>query len=83
MAKLTFDNIGEFSQARAAEVYESHKKYLEWRKAEWATRGPEALGKRMAARASTHKTWRQMSGWNLAMHEMGHPGNRPFVIGMA
>lgn len=83
MAKLSFDNIGEFSQARANEVFESHKKYLEWRKTEWATRGPEALAKRMEQRASTHKTWRQMKGMDLVRHEMGHAGNKPFVVGMA
>mmetsp|Transcript_23265 Transcript_23265/g.37839 ORF Transcript_23265/g.37839 Transcript_23265/m.37839 type:complete len:116 (+) Transcript_23265:99-446(+) len=82
MAKLSFDNIGEFSQARANELFESHKKYLEWRKSEWASRGSDALAKRVAARASTHKTWRQMKGFDLMRHEMNHPGNKPFVIGM-
>lgn len=45
-------------------------------------RGGEALQKRMATRASTHKTWRQMKGMQLAMHEMNHAGNKPFVIGL-
>jgi hypothetical protein len=45
-------------------------------------RGEEALKKRMAERATTHKTWRQMKGMQLAMHEMNHPGNKPFVIGL-
>ena len=76
------ENIGEFSATRANELFESHKKFLEWRKTEWATRGPEALEKRMAARAATHKTWRQMKGMDLVRHEMNHHGNRPFVIGM-
>jgi hypothetical protein len=82
MAKLSFDNIGEFSSARANELFESHKKYLEWRKSEWASRGPDALAKRVAARASTHTSWRQMKGFDLVKHEMNHPGNKPFVIGM-
>ena len=80
--KLTFDNIGEFSAARANELFESHKKYLEWRKSEWASRGPDALQKRLATRAATHKSWRQMKGMDLVRHEMNHPGNKPFVIGM-
>jgi hypothetical protein len=45
-------------------------------------RGGEALEKRMATRATTHKTWRQMKGMQLAMHEMNHAGNKPFVIGL-
>lgn len=83
MTKLSFDNVGEFSEARANELFESHKKYLEWRKTEWATRGPEALAKRHAARAANHTTWRQMKGFDLMRHEMNHAGNKPFVIGMA
>lgn len=76
------ENIGEFSASRANELFESHKKFLEWRKTEWATRGPEALEKRMAARAASHNTWRQMKGMDLVKHEMSHVGNKPFVIGM-
>ena len=82
MPKLSFDNVGEFTQSRANELFESHKKYLEWRKSEWASRGPAALEKRVATRASTHKSWRQMKGFELMKHEMNHPGNKPFVIGM-
>lgn len=75
-------NIGEFTSTRANSVFESHKKYLEWRKSEWSSRGEAALAKRVAARATTHKTWRQMKGFQLMAHEMNHPGNKPFVIGM-
>ena len=74
--------VGELTEARANELYAEHKKFLEWRKAEWATRGPEALKVRQATRAATNTTWRQMKGMQLAMHEMNHPGNKPFVIGM-
>ena len=76
------ENIGEFSATRANELFESHKKFLEWRKTEWATRGPEALEKRMAARAATHTSWRQMKGMDLVRHELNTPGTRPFAIGM-
>lgn len=82
MTKLSFDGMGEFTQARASELFESHKKYLEWRKMEWSSRGPDALAKRVATRSATHKTWRQMKGMDLVRHEMNHPGNKPFVIGM-
>jgi len=75
------DNIGEFSATRANELFESHKKFLEWRKTEWATRGPAALEQRMAARA-TKTTWRQMKGMDLVRHEIGTPGTRPFAIGL-
>merc|ERR550539_758473 len=27
-------------------------------------------------------TWRQLSGINLMIHEVGHVGNRPFMIGI-
>eukprot|EP00529_Nitzschia_sp_RCC80_P042325 CAMPEP_0113488760 /NCGR_PEP_ID=MMETSP0014_2-20120614/26184_1 /TAXON_ID=2857 /ORGANISM="Nitzschia sp." /LENGTH=106 /DNA_ID=CAMNT_0000382485 /DNA_START=51 /DNA_END=368 /DNA_ORIENTATION=+ /assembly_acc=CAM_ASM_000159 len=79
--KLSFDNMGEFTQTRANELFESHKKYLEWRKTEWASRGPEALAKRQAARAASHTSWRQMKGMDLVRHELSHPGNKPFAIG--
>ena len=82
MTKLDFSGVGEFTSARSNSLFESHKKYLEWRKSEWASRGEAALAKRVAARAANHKTWRQMKGWQLAAHEMNHPGNKPFVIGM-
>ena len=75
------ENIGEFSATRANELFESHKKFLEWRKTEWATRGPAALEQRMAARA-TKNTWRQLKGMDLVRHEIGTPGNRPFAIGV-
>jgi len=81
MTKLSFSNYGELTQTRANEVFESHKKYLEWRKTEWATRGPEALAKRQAARAA-NGTWRQMKGFDLFRHEVSHFGNRPFAIGV-
>ena len=45
-------------------------------------RGYDKLDARIAQRASTHKTWRQMKGMQLFMHEINHPGNKPFVIGL-
>lgn len=44
-------------------------------------RGVEGLKQRMAARAK-HNTWRQMKGMQLFMHEINHPGNKPFMIGL-
>jgi hypothetical protein len=42
-------------------------------------RGPENFEKRSAERAKKN-TWRQMKGMQLFMHEVNHPGNKPFVI---
>jgi len=48
-----------------------------------AMRGIENYYQRVAARVNKpNKTWRQMKGMELAMHEIKHPGNRPFVIGL-
>ena len=46
-------------------------------------RGIENYKKRVAHRAATHKTWRQMKGVQLALHEINHPGNKPFAMGLA
>lgn len=43
-------------------------------------RGEAGYQQRMAERA-TRTTWRQMKGMQLVMHELNHPGNRPFVMG--
>lgn len=47
-----------------------------------ALRGQEGLKQRLAERAATHKSWRQMKGMQLVMHEINHPGNKPFMIGL-
>lgn len=78
---LGYDTAQKLTADKANSLFDSHKKYLEWRKTEWATRGTEALKTRQLARASTHTSWRQMKGMQLALHEMNHPGNKPFVIG--
>merc|ERR1712032_155295 len=79
---LGWDTNQKLTAEKANTLFKSHKKYLEWRKAEWASRGLEALEKRKLARATTHNTWRQMKGMQLALHEMNTRGNKPFVIGM-
>eukprot|EP01083_Nonionella_stella_P238252 835019_1 len=48
----------------------------------WATRGKDARLAAIAKKASGPQTWRQMSGVQLMMHEVGHVGNRPFMIGL-
>lgn len=45
-------------------------------------RGYDKLTERIQKRATTHQTWRQMKGMQLFMHEINHPGNKPFVIGL-
>ena len=48
-----------------------------------ASRGVQGLQARVAQRAATHKTWRQMKGMDRVMFELTHPGNKPFMIGFA
>lgn len=57
------------------------REMMEVMKRNQALRGEENLQKRMAERA-TRQTWRQMKGMQLVMHEISHPGNRAFVIGL-
>ena len=59
------------------------REMMETLKKNQAMRGEEGLAKRMAERAKTHNTWRQMKGMQLVMHEVNHPGTKPFVIGLA
>ena len=70
-------------QAENAEI----KTYFQNRMAEskkiWATRGPEARAKTLAAKANQPQTWRQMKGMQLMMHEIGAAGNKPFMVGFA
>lgn len=70
--------------ARFAKNYEALTKLREMTatlKKNQEYRGLEGLKSRMAAR-SKHTTWRQMKGMQLFMHEVNHPGNQPFVIGL-
>ncbi|CAB9510996.1 expressed unknown protein [Seminavis robusta] len=57
------------------------KELLAYLKSQQAGRGQAKMIERMNTRATTHNTWRQMSGVKLVAHEMNHPGNKPFVIG--
>ena len=69
------------SQAELTEINTSFAKQMAEKKKIWATRGPEGRAAALAARASKPATWRQMSGMGLMMHEFGHIGNKPFVVG--
>jgi hypothetical protein len=55
---------------------------METMKKQQAQRGISGLETRLAHRAATHKSWRQMKGMQLVMHEINHPGNKPFMIGL-
>eukprot|EP00566_Odontella_aurita_P024036 CAMPEP_0113569908 /NCGR_PEP_ID=MMETSP0015_2-20120614/24672_1 /TAXON_ID=2838 /ORGANISM="Odontella" /LENGTH=107 /DNA_ID=CAMNT_0000472625 /DNA_START=54 /DNA_END=377 /DNA_ORIENTATION=+ /assembly_acc=CAM_ASM_000160 len=65
-----------------AEVNEYFQKRMEESRSVWAKRGKEA---RIAAYnqrlAEGPKTWRQMKGMPLIIHEIKHVGNRPFMWG--
>jgi hypothetical protein len=67
----------EWAKIAGARSFVEHLKYNQ------ENRGMENYRKRMAHRAATHKTWRQMKGVEKFMHEINHPGNKPFVIGLA
>jgi hypothetical protein len=72
------------SGGRLAENYaalEKMRSMMETMKKNQEYRGVEGLKQRLAARAH-HTSWRQMKGVQLFMHEINHPGNKPFVIGL-
>jgi hypothetical protein len=73
-------NTGRFAESYAA--LEKMRGMMETMKKNQSYRGVEGLKERMAARAK-HTSWRQMKGIELAMHEINHPGNKPFMIGLA
>jgi DNA-binding transcriptional regulator YbjK len=54
---------------------------METMKTNQSFRGEAGLQERSAARAQ-RQTWRQMKGVQLFMHEVNHPGNKPFMIGL-
>jgi hypothetical protein len=58
------------------------RNYLEDSRKLWTRRTPEAYVAEHKARIATSKSWRHMKAVEFALHEMNHPGNRPFVIGM-
>jgi len=58
------------------------KELLAYLKSQQAGRGEAKLMERINSRQTTHKTRRQMSGLKLVAHELNHPGNKPFVIGL-
>lgn len=71
------DNI-----AKTAEVEAFLKQEMAESKKIWSMRGPEARLQAYHARLNGPKTWRQMKGVELMMHEANHVGNRPFMIGL-
>ena len=56
------------------------KEMMEIMKKNQSLRGQAGLEQRLAER-SKRNTWRQMKGMQLVMHELNHPGNKPFAIG--
>lgn len=70
LSQAEVNEINTFFQSRMAES-----------KKIWATRGKDARLAAVAKRASGPQTWRQMSGMRLLMHEIGHHGNLPFMVG--
>ena len=70
------------SKEEIAEINSYFKGRMDESRKMWAARGKDARIASVAAKnAAGTKTWRQMSGMALMMHEAGHVGNKPFVIG--
>jgi hypothetical protein len=68
--------------AKKAEIEAYFKQQMEESKKLWSMRGKEARIQAHAARMNGPKTWRQLKGMELMIHEMKHAGNRPFVTGL-
>mmetsp|Transcript_5787 Transcript_5787/g.9143 ORF Transcript_5787/g.9143 Transcript_5787/m.9143 type:complete len:104 (+) Transcript_5787:201-512(+) len=68
--------------AKKLEIENFFKQQMETSKKTWEMRGKEARIAAHQARQSV-KTWRNMKGMELMIHEAGHAGNRPFVMGLA
>jgi hypothetical protein len=70
------------SQAKYAEINNYFKERMAESKSIRAARGKDARIAAQAAKAASGvKTWRQMKGLPLLVHEMKHVGNRPFTVG--
>ncbi|KAL3823122.1 hypothetical protein ACHAXA_006452 [Cyclostephanos tholiformis] len=70
------------SKEEIAEINAYFRGRMDESKKIWMTRGKDARIASAAARAASGaKTWRQMSGMSLMMHEVGHVGNRHFMVG--
>ena len=69
------------SKEEIAEINSYFKGRMDESRKIWATRGASARVAAVAAKSAGPKTWRQMSGMSLMMHEVGHVGNQPFMIG--
>lgn len=70
------------SESEVAEINTYLRNRLNESKKIWATRGKEARLASLNARATqSPATWRQLKGVPLMLHEIGHVGNRPFMIG--
>ncbi|KAL3784587.1 hypothetical protein ACHAWO_007543 [Cyclotella atomus] len=70
------------SQAEVAEINTYFRNRMDESKKIWASRGKEARIAALNARAAqSPPTWRQLKGVPLMLHEIGHVGNRPFMIG--
>lgn len=68
--------------AKKAEIETFFKQEMENSKKIWQMRGKEARIAANEARKSA-KTWRNLKGMELMVHEASHIGNRPFVMGLA
>lgn len=69
------------SQAEVAEINTYFRNRMAESKKIWSTRGKEARVATLAARSAAPPSWRQLKGMPLMLHEIGHVGNRHFMVG--
>ncbi|KAL7475389.1 hypothetical protein ACHAW6_001304 [Cyclotella cf. meneghiniana] len=69
------------SRAEVSEINAYFRNRMEESKNLWAARGKEARIASQNSRATGPPTWRQLKGVPLMLHEIGHVGNKPFMIG--
>mmetsp|Transcript_57494 Transcript_57494/g.122017 ORF Transcript_57494/g.122017 Transcript_57494/m.122017 type:complete len:111 (+) Transcript_57494:105-437(+) len=70
------------TEAEVSEINTYFKAQMAEKQKIWAARGKDARMAAITKKASGTPTWRQMSGMRLMMHEIGHVGNRPFMVGL-
>jgi hypothetical protein len=76
-------SISSVSLQKQYEALHNLRTVMHTMKTNQELRGSEALQQRLMTRATKpNKTWRQLHGIQLALHEIRQPGVQPFMIGL-
>ena len=67
---------------KLAEIKTYFQQQLDESKKKWVARSHEGRMAAATARAANPDSWINMRGMRLFMHEVAHPGNRPFSWGI-